>query len=520
MSKKTKKTLAIVGIIAVVLIICFLIANYFAKQKLESMVANLPENIQLQYEAADISVLSGSVTLEKPLLSIKGKTTQSTNAKIKLESFTIEDLSYWDLIFNANINLDRIVLNAPEITYFHNKLIKNEAYKGSGNAKLKQDVNVKSFEILNASIEVFDQASDSLIFKTNNLEFKLEGISVNAETLASKLPLEFKDLTFSTKNLKFQTNEFDDLYVDSISVTKTHSKFSGVAIKTKYSKSELSQRIKKERDHFDVTIASAEVFEQDAGFHGDSIFDFRSKKVLINGLKLNVYRDKLVADDPTRKDLYSKMLRELKFNLALDELLIEESSILYEEKVKQDKPAGELQFGQLEASMLNVGNTYEAPVEIEISTNFMKSTPLKVNWDFDVQDVNDHFIFKADLGLLKAEDLNPFMTPNLNITLDGELNKTFFTIDANANTGSIDLKTDYAQFDINILKGDGKDKNKLLSGIVNLFVAKTSQKKEDDYRYGNAENVERDKTKSVFNFVWLNAKSGLLSAMTGGGKKE
>jgi hypothetical protein len=112
------------------------------------------------------------------------------------------------------------------------------------------------------------------------------------------------------------------------------------------------------------------------------------------------------------------------------------------------------------------------------------------------------------------------MTPNLNITLDGELNKTFFTIDANANTGSIDLKTDYAQFDINILKGDGKDKNKLLSGIVNLFVAKTSQKKEDDYRYGNAENVERDKTKSVFNFVWLNAKSGLLSAMTGGGKKE
>jgi len=520
MTKKTKKTLVILGSILLVLLVTFFIANYYAKRKLKTLVANLPEHIQLQYEVADIGLLSGNLRLEKPLLTIKGKTTQGTIAKIKLESLVIQDLSYWNLWVHDHISLDRIALNDAEITYFHNKLVQDDAYNSSVGNKLKQDIGVEVFEISNASVEVFDQATDSLMFKTRHLSLKLDAVAATSKTLTSKLPIDFKNLSFKTEALKFQMNEFDDLYMDSINITKTHSKFSGLAIKTKYSKSGLSKRLKKERDHFNVTIASAEVFDQDAGFHKDSMFDFRSKKVVFTSPKLEIYRDKLVADDPVRKDLYSKMLRTLGFNLALDELVLKDASIIYEEKVKQENPAGQLQFKQLEATMFNVGNTYKEPIHIDIASKFMKDTPLKVRWDFDVHDVNDHFMFEADLGALRAEDLNPFMTPNLNITLDGELNQTYFTIDANANTGSIDLKTAYEQFDVNILKEGGNKKNKLLSGLVNLFVANTSQKKEDGYRYGHAKQVERDKTKSVFNYVWLNTKSGLLSAMTGGGKKK
>ena len=150
----------------------------------------------------------------------------------------------------------------------------------------------------------------------------------------------------------------------------------------------------------------------------------------------------------------------------------------------------------------------------------MKNTPLKINWSFDVTDKTDQFVFKADLGLLKAEDLNQFMTPNLNLKLEGDLVQTFFTIDGNAITSKVNLKTKYNQFDIILLKDNGKEKNRLLSGLINLFVSKNSKDQLDNFRNSDTKTVTRDQTKSVFNFVWKNARAGLISAMAGDGTKD
>src|SRR5690606_22311625 len=108
-----------------------------------------------------------------------------------------------------------------------------------------------------------------------------------------------------------------------------------------------------------------------------------------------------------------------------------------------------------------------------------------------------------------------FMEPNLNVQLNGEVNKTYFTINGNDHTSLIDLKLQYDHFNIAILKQNGKEKNKFLSAVVNLFVSKDSNNKSNEFRHGNAKDVERDKTKSVFNYLWINIKAGLLNAMTG-----
>jgi len=143
-----------------------------------------------------------------------------------------------------------------------------------------------------------------------------------------------------------------------------------------------------------------------------------------------------------------------------------------------------------------------------------------VDWSFDVNDKQDNFVFKADLGGLKADHLNQFMQPNLNLKLEGDLAKTMFTIDGNAVTSNVDLKTKYTNFDIILLKENGNEKNKLLSKIINIFVSKDSKDAKDNFRNSNTKTVERDQTKSIFNFVWKNAQAGLISAMAGDGKKD
>ena len=115
--------------------------------------------------------------------------------------------------------------------------------------------------------------------------------------------------------------------------------------------------------------------------------------------------------------------------------------------------------------------------------------------------------------------MNLFTQPNLKVQLEGELLQTYFTMQGNPNQSRIDLKLKYDNFEVKVLDKEGTKINKFLSSVANLFIKKNSETTSDDFRESFSE-VERDNTKSVFNFLWLNVKAGLLEAMTGGSKKR
>ena len=51
-------------------------------------------------------------------------------------------------------------------------------------------------------------------------------------------------------------------------------------------------------------------------------------------------------------------------------------------------------------------------------------------------------------------------------------------------------------------------------------MSEDSKDAKDNFRDSNTKTVERDNTKSIFNFVWKNVQAGLISAMAGDGKKD
>ncbi|WFO14783.1 hypothetical protein M601_012620 [Cellulophaga baltica 4] len=61
--------------------------------------------------------------------------------------------------------------------------------------------------------------------------------------------------------------------------------------------------------------------------------------------------------------------------------------------------------------------------------------------------------------------------------------------------------------------------NKFLTTVVNLFTNDGSNTDEYGFRHGQIK-VERDPTKSFFNYLWINVKDGILHTMVGNGKKE
>src|SRR5690606_20505285 len=111
-----------------------------------------------------------------------------------------------------------------------------------------------------------------------------------------------------------------------------------------------------ERDHFNLTIDSILIKNHVFGIKNDSIFYFESKQVNFYQPIFKIYRDKLVEDDLSYKPLYSKSLRNLKFDLQLDQVILNNATIVYTEKVKEETNGGRLEFSDLNATISNLGN--------------------------------------------------------------------------------------------------------------------------------------------------------------------
>ncbi len=523
MTKPVKITVIIVSTVLVLAIVGYFVANAMVSSKLENFLkTELPENLSVDYKSLDVSVWRGDVVMVQPKIVNRGSHTSKANIEVDLDTLMVGGFGLWSYLVNDQIHVKSVELRSPKLRYNHNSAIPKNEYQNSSLEKFKEEIKVGRFNIQNAEISIKDIETDSLLFYTEKFTANVLDIAIDPASVNNRIPFNYTDYNISYTDLFYSMGVYENLEIASASITQDKAVFNQMKMYTKYSKATYDKMIPIERDHFDVTIASLVVEDHKFGYEKDSVFYFKSPKITFENPEMHIYRNKLVADDLTRKILYSRMLRELKFNLTLSDIFLKNASIVYSEKVNADMGAGELSFTKMNVDIKNISNTYgeSEKTTLDIDAVFMARTPLKVKWEFDVNNVNDAFVFRVDIGKLPAADLNPFSQPNLKVKLEGELLKTFATVSGDANTSRVDMRVNYEDFKVEILDGEGEKKNKVLSAIANLFIAKNSDRESDGFRDGNKEGIERDHTKSIFNFLWISIKAGLASVLTGDGKKK
>lgn len=521
MKRSHKKKIIVISAIVVLAVALPIIGNLIIENKIKTLINNLPKNVNVEYSDINASMLSGNLELKSPKIKVKGETTDSIIFSAELEALKISDLSYWDYVFDDELSIVAVKFQNAVIKYSYNPLIEKQNYNSNFFDKIRNRVNIETISVANSEILITNFKTDSTILSLPQFNFVFKDFIVNPKKNKEPIPFDYNSFNLDGKNLKWAVNDYENLTIGSLNIVDSSAVFNDFELKTKYSKQQLSDILKDERDHFDLNIKQLNLQQLDFGYNVDDNFYIISEKLEVSHPNAKIYRDKLVADDLTEKPLYSKMLRNLNFNLGLDEVVLKNGYLKYSEKMNADSKAGTLEFKDLQASITNLGNTYgEKDTRINVRSLFMESSPLEVDWNFKVQDTTDRFVFKSDLGRIQAEEMNQFTGPNLNTQFEGVLKQTYFTINGNPYTSIVDLKVRYDDFKVIALKENGKDKKTLLSGIINLFVANDSDNKPNDYRHSDTEQVERDVTKSVFNFVWLNVQDGLKSAMVGDGKRE
>jgi hypothetical protein len=492
----------LIGIVSVLVLMVALNygVSYYITKKLPSIIQSekdFPYNIS--YEDLDISLINGSFTIHNVFLAPKDSTATALKqgAFGKIKTIQVKRFNLWALLREDKIKVKRIILDTPEILLYE----KQKKYNVDDDVvkPFKNSITTGSLEIKNGDFKLLD-IKQNPVLKAANINIEVDNIKVDSAIAEQNIPVRYTDYKFKCDSLFYRMNAEYNLTAANLKSNDTTVSIDKLRLIPQYSRVQFTRRLKKEKDLFNLSIQKVDVPNADWGYIKNVLY-VHSPRVVLNKVNANIYRNKLPADDPSRKKLYSELLRTLDFDLKIDKLLIKNAIIEYEEQIDFTRPAGKVAFSRFYATITNVYSAVNKkkipPTVADVECLFMKAAPLKVKWTFNVPDKSDAFTIQGDLRNLDTEKIDPLAKPLMNISPTGTIQRLKFTINGNTEGGSGSFAMDYDNLKVDIYKKDGKKKNKFMTAVGNLLVKNDSKDKlkQTDIK------VTRLKDKSVFNFL-------------------
>ena len=184
LKKPLSKRKRILLIITSVLLVTIVIIGFFANTILEKKIAELlkeklPNHIENSYKSINIHSLRGSLTINEPIITIKDKDSGFVVSKLTLDKIEVNNISYLDFYFAKEIHIGNILLDGLKASYFK-KQVKPKEKDTIKKEPFNNLISVKRFKIRNASVTIYDDTKDSLLFSTNNLNIEIKKLQIDS----------------------------------------------------------------------------------------------------------------------------------------------------------------------------------------------------------------------------------------------------------------------------------------------------------------------------------------------------
>ena len=488
--------------------------NYWIKKQLPVIVNEKNKtNYNIHYEKIEVSLFSRNIHATTLLVSPKNQPKDSKNGLFsKIESITIKHFNIWDLAFNDIIQAESIIINKPRVILYkkgekllnNSKSIKNEIIE-----PFRKIVAVSNIYLNDGSVDVVSLDTDKPILSVKKIILKLEGILLTDTTLKEKIPMRFEKYVLVCDSLYYKTSAFYAMNIGQISTERNFLKIKKFSYLPEFSRKEFVKRLDKEKDIYSIKLDSAHIEKMDWGFKNDQFF-FKANSLIANHVDANIYRNKIPKDDLSKKYLYNHLLRKIKFPLQIDTIQILKTKLVYEEEIDFSKGPGILNFDRFNMQVTNLksgfGYKKMADVKIKVNCLFMKTSPLDVNWSFNVLDLKDSFHIQGMISNFDVAAMGRFSKPYMNASFTGVFNKYRFNFYGNDNISKGNASLDYDDLKVKLYKKKNPEKEaKLKSAIVNLLVKDDSKEKP---KTADVE-LERIQEKSFYNFLWRSIAESL-----------
>lgn len=486
--------------------------TYWVSKRLPVIInsdKDFPYNIS--YEELDIDILSGSFTIYNAAIAPKDSLATVSEKGVfgMVEKISVRGFNLWALLRKDRIKVNRIIIEKPEIILHDRE--KKYTVEDDLVKPFKNSITTEYIELKNGKFIMMDSLEKFKV-KASNINLEFRNIKVDSTTLDANVPVKYSNYNFTCDSLFYQISNMYHLEAKSLTTTDTSMTASDFRLVPEISKLQFAKTIPKEKDQFRVNVKQITMPKLDWGYFRDTLY-VHAPEVTLDNVNTIIYRPKMAADDFSTKKLYSQMLREIKFDLKIDKLLLKDSFLEYQEQQEYDREAAKVSFSNFNATITNlyspVRKTKFPTTILDVQCRFMKQASMKVHWTFNIPDESDSFTIKGHLKNIKSSNIDPVSKPLMNLTTEGDLNDIIFTFNGNRNTSSGTFAIKYDDLKVELYKKDGEKKNKLMTTVGNLLVKNDSN---GDLKQADV-SVERVKHKSVFNFLWQFLQEGLKKTL-------
>ena len=509
--KISKKILIILGSIFLLLVLLDVGLNTYIKNKLPELLNSKKDAaFYITYKDADFSLLKRRISATE----VKVIPTESlNNPEIKkgifadVKSIEILNIDLYKVIFKNTISAGKLIVLEPKAILFESE--KDEKKEESQAIDLiNKIIYVSDIVIKDGSFQIIANSETTARLNVANIDCELAGILVTNKSLSRKIPFEFATYNFSCDSIYYRPSVEYHITAKNLKTDNNSLIVEKFAYSPEFSRPEFVKRMKTEKDIFGILADTIKLNNMNWGFVNEEFF-FKTESLVVENPSADIYRPKMPADDLTRKKMYSELLRGIPFDMKIDTLKLNNAKLVYEEEKGFDKGPGILSFDRFYMKTTGISSAYKQKkvedVRIRIDCRFMKVSPFKVNWSFNVLDKSDAFNINGTIFDFPAADLAVFTKPYTNTQMEGVLEEVRFNFNGNnqISKGTFELK--YDDLKVEILRKDRERKNKVVSAIANIFVKKSS--KEELKKAEVA--VDRIPEKSFFNLLWISIADGL-----------
>ena len=457
------------------------------------------------------------------LQAVKIKSIASRNANITIDGFQVLALGKSSTKDVFSVSTDQIKILNNKSRYIGQKLdikldgieVNNPSVQITSATKNKKKnqkastpppfiAHIGFIRINNGKVSQKKQNIEKLA--VGKLDIKVDKVFSNTELFKKDIPFKTEKNYVNAKNIRLDAGKYYYLKVAEIKSTGKNTDISEFNYLPKYSRAGFSKVIAKESDLYTIKVKKINIKDDNTQLGKNSSIDL--SKISIDGLHCNIYHDLAPPDDIAVRYLFSKKLRDVKIPLFIKEISIKNSDLEYEEDAEKSNIPGKLTFNNFQAQITNVNNAKikgrPTVINTDASFDFYGKAETKVNWKFDVKDLADKFTIKGDVQKLSADNVNLFVRPYLNITLDGNIDYLKFDYYGSQDGIAGKFYFKYNDMYVNFLNKKGNER-KFLNTIANWFVKNESK--------GEPGHVvidkKREPERSFFSMLWQGIMEGL-----------
>ncbi|MCG8322729.1 MAG: DUF748 domain-containing protein [Cytophagales bacterium] len=500
----------------------------------------LPDSIH-NITAKNIHISSGKKLLSAENFMLKPRKNRNYNKLLRNQknkllfdiTFPSVELTGIDLeraYLQKNYTVKNAFIQNPDVSLISYKEPVREEKRIDPKDILDQLIS-KNLKFLNVQRLDFSNATFSLkkVNDPNSKDMVLERISGKVKNFnLNRKSRKIDSRLFYADDIDLRIKDYTYLLPDSlyaikadeigVSLAKSGIFLDSVRLIPKYGKYQFANRLGHEKDRVEFNARSIE-------FNNFNFEDYlllgkvKAQVVNVNDFRARNFRDKRLPFPESQMPVMPQQwIRDFGHYLKLDLVKLKNGYVSYEEFTEDGQRPGKIEFTHLNAEIRNITNSPQAwkrnnVLTINAQARLMGKGKIEAYFKGNISNIQNKFSLSGTIDKMDLRNINPMLENVANVSVkSGQNDRLDFSFDGNNNFSVGKMHFRYNDLKITVMKKKTGDKGGFASFLANTFVINNKNPNGKNMRVGEI-YFERDKQKSIFNFLWKSLLSGIKPSL-------